>query len=277
MTFDSKWTNSFRVRANGVASGADLGAGYTTMGGGLAYRHSKVLPFGGSGPDRPTLAWQRNNGGALNSGAIAYARGYGVCGVSMTNSQIHISPARNTVDYVYYVFTVNPQAEEPSGAGGIFLGRHPLYGTGLYIGRPGVDPRTASLDDMMLTTQRNHFQIAETAQTSASHDTLVTDDPFPFTEPNQSTPHSRRGFTINLNGWYPDYPPVIAYSTDMNPSDPSFQVKYSHNCSVFWRSPSQILVVTSMSGGVRVGIVSSDPAYVPGPAAEVVRVAKVRG
>lgn len=281
VTFDSSWLNSFRVRANGVVSGAALGGATIGYGLGAAYRDVRVLSvLGANGPGRPTLAWQRNNGGSLSSypgGAgssgepLGYQRGYGVCGVTLRDNEIHISPSKPAHDYVYFVFEVSPSNWEAGGAGGWVRGNHPLHGLGLYIARPGVNPLTASLDDMMMTTQRHHFQIAQTGITGGpTH--LISGDPFP----THTTTALRQGFLIDLGRSYPHYPPVIAFPTDY--SGGIGELSHRHSCSIFWITPSQIMVLSSFgSAPIRWAVVGSDPAYQPGVGALVRRIYQQRG
>ena len=281
VTFDSAWANSFRVRASGQLSGTDLGGTRITgYGLGTAYRDVRILSMPGTnGPYRPTLAWQRNNGGTLSifNGAgttdtpLPYARGYGVCAVNLRDNEIYFSPSKPAHDYVYFVFDVNPTGWESVGAGGGLIGNHPTYGPGIYIARPGVSPLTASLDDMMLTSQRNHFQIAQTGLTGGSTHT-VGNDPFPTHAASQT----RAGFLVNLGRSYPDYPPVIAFPTDYQGG--VGQLSHRHSCSIFWISPSQILILSSFGDApIRWAIVGSDPGYAPGTGALVNRVAWIRG
>jgi len=270
LTFDSAWRNALRIRESKVVSGGSLVTGTVGISGGTATRTHKVIPISGSGPDRPTLAWQRNNGGSLlrttdasaGSAQISqgYGRGYGVCGVSQYDSFIAVSPARDGVDYVYYVLGTNPTVEEAAVAGGGLVGNHELYGPGIYIVRRGLDPRTASLDDMILTSHRNHLQVVETAQRGdGTHDTWVQNDPFPFTA--LSNAHARVGYFIDLVGSYPNYPPVIAYPLAYSNTGSGDNIRNSHSCSIFWINPSRLLVASSMPGGVRIGVLARNEAY----------------
>lgn len=275
VTFDSSWLNSFRVRASAVVPYAGLSDGTQTVG--PATRKTKIIPIGGSGPDRPTLAWIRSGGGNLLDGAtnVPYARGYGSCSISMTNSEIHISPRKPELagmDYVYYVFNVNPLAPEGAGAGGGLIGNHPIYGPGIFIARPGADPLTASLDDMILTTRRNHFQIEQTGMTGGATHTL-SNDPFPNLAPSQL----RAGYLVNLGRSYPDYPPVIAAPTDFGTLGGATN---RHLCSIFWLNSSQIMILSSFesTAPVRWAVLTNNADYAPEPpAAEVIRVAGIVG
>jgi hypothetical protein len=280
VTFDSSWLNSFRVRESAVVAYAGLADGSQTVG--SATRDTKIIPISGSGPDRPTLAWMRDGGGTLTnwyggpppttSEPMPYARGYGSCHVSMTNAQIDISPRKAGMDYVYYVFSTNPLAAEGAGAGGGLFGNHPTYGPGLYIARPGADPLTASLDDMILTTRRNHFQVQETGTTGASTH-QVAGDPFP----NMATSLLRSGYLVNLGRSYPDYPPVIASPTEFITSGGTTENR--HLCSIFWLNSSQLMILSSFepTSAIRWAVLTSNADYVPGTSTEVIRVAGVVG
>lgn len=272
VTFDSSWLNSFRVRASNDFPGSNLADGTQTVG--PATRQTKVIPIGGSGPDRLTLAWMKNYGGNLTEGAssVPYVRGYGMCSVSMTDAEIHISPRKPGMGYVYYVFSVDGTNPEGSGAGGGLIGNHPSYGPGLYIARPGVSPLSAGLDDMMLTTRRNHFQVQQTGMTGAATRTL-NDDPFPLLAPSVV----RQGYVVNLGRSYPDYPPVIAVPTNFAASGGATD---RHQCSVFWLSSSQLLILSSFdpASPVRWAVLTNNAGYSPEPPGpEVIRVACVTG
>lgn len=283
VTFDSSWANSFRVRTSGVVPGTALGERRIGYGAGAAYRDVRVLNWaevaGANGPYRPTLAWQRNNGGSLNifNGAgttdtpLPYARGYGVCAVNLRDNEILFSPSKPAHDYVYYVFDVNPTGWEATGAGGGLLGNHPIHGPGIYIARPGVNPLSAGLDDMMLTSQRNHFQIAQTGLTGGSTHT-IGNDPFP----SHVASRLRSGFLVDLGRSYTDYPPVIAFPTDYQAGID--ELGHRHSCSIFWLNPSQLMILSSFGNApIRWAVVGSDPGYVPGQAALVRRVAWIKG
>lgn len=279
LTFDSAWTNVMRLVRNGVAAAGSLGTkaiGYPSTFGGLAgTRNVRVLPnSGANGPGRPTLAWMRNNGGTLTrhpagtpvSGpgvSQSYARGYGVCAVSLTDDEIYFSPSRANMDYVYFIFGVSPTGQEATGGNGGRIGLHPLYGRGIFISRPGFDHLTCGLDDMVLSTHRNHFQIEETGTVFCNTyggggpnfgTDQVDGDPFPLL---LGVGTLRNYGIVTLHKSYPHYPPVIAYTTDGgNQQLPS----------IFWLSPNQILIsgITHPAKGVRYAVVASDPAYQPG-------------
>lgn len=278
VTFDSAWNSSLRLLSNGVAPAASLSTRVTTYsyfpGMTSGARTSRVLSFAGSNALRPTLAWQRRETGAIrytpagyplgvpSPAPTAYQRAYGVCAVTLRNGEILLSPSKSGVDYVYYVFGNDGSGPEIGGANSGRFGTHPVYGPGLFIARPGYDRLTASLDDMMLSTHRNVFQIAETGIAFADLYTgggsflpfsAIDTDPFPEyfgTSPSQL----RSAKIVNLTGSYPDFPPVIAFSTDTG---------FQHQCSVFWTSPSQFIIAGAPRAtvGMRWAVVATDPEY----------------
>lgn len=281
LTYDSTWPNALRVLHNGISYGGSLGGRAITYGtvgvpgARNGARQVKVLPFAGAnGPFRPTLAWMRNGGGTLNFVAAGtslsgpgetktYARGYGVCAVNLRNDEILFSPARNEVDYVYYIFGTNPTAAEGAGGNSIVLGKHPLYGPGIYVSRPGFDAETCALDDMVLTSRRNHFQVAETGIAYPSTysgggalapNDLASGDPFPLA----GVAPVRTAAIVNLRGSYPHYPPVMAFAVDVGLGG-----EPRHQCSIFWLSPSQLLLTSSAGGGsgIKFAVVGGDPTY----------------
>lgn len=292
LTFDSAWTSALRLLHSNVVSAAALGTANISYGysgsipGGMqtGTRAVRVLSYPGAhGPYHPTLAWMRNGAGTLSyipaggslSGPspLGYQRGYGVCAVNLRDNEIYFSPSRDGVDYVYFIFATNPTAAEAGGPEDGLIGFHDLYGTGLYLPRPGLNVMTASLDDMTLTTRRNHFQIYEsgTAYTTpgpvgspgVADGDFIGDDPFPT-----AISTLRRCKIVNLRGYYPHYPPVIAAHADMGATWSRFSP------SVFWLNPSQILVagMNERSVGIRYAVVASDPAYQYGVGPIVTRI-----
>ena len=280
VTFDSTWTSSMRLLTNGVVPGSSLSTRTLTYTGfgttpGDGTRTVRVLPLAGAnGPGRPTLAWMRNNGGTLTYFAagsalstpgttMSYARGYGVCAVTLVDNEIQFSPSRASMDYAYFVFGVNPTAAEAGGGNGGRIGLHPLYGRGLFFSRPGFNHLTCALDDMMLSTHRNHFQVEETGtvfpQTYGGGGeflptSLVSGDPFPIL---LSAGTLRNCGIVTLRKSYPHYPPVIAYSMGTG---------HQQTPSIFWLSANQLLIAGMPDGttGIRYAVVASDPAYQPG-------------
>lgn len=276
VTFDSAWTNVLRLRANGVAAANALEArslSYAGLPGQTGTRGVRVIPHAGvNGPWRPTLAWQRNNGGTLQQRvagtdfgaptvARPYVRGYGVCAVSLADDEILVSPSKASSEYCWFIFGTNPTSDEGDGPNGMGRGLHPLYGRGLFMSRPGFNHLTCSLDDMMLSTRRPCFQIAETGTvfpntsnaggTTWDADQIVA-DPFP-TGPDGG---SRNCAIVTLTRSYPHYPPVMAYA--MAP-----QGQGHAHLSVFWLSANQILIAGTPAGniGMRYAVVGTDPAY----------------
>lgn len=291
LTFDSSWTSALRLLHSNVVSAAALenrnvAYGYSgSIPGGSqsGNRPVRVVPFAGAnGPYRPTLAWMRNNGGTLSyfpaGGSFSspvsqsYQRGYGVCAVNLRDNEIYLSPSRAGVDYVYFIFGNNPTAPEAGGPEDGLMGLHDVHGTGLFIARPGLNVMTASLDDMILTTRRNHFQISESGTaystpgpvgTAAADSDYISGDPFPA-----STAVVHRCKIVTLRGYYPHYPPVIAAHADMGAAWARFSP------SVFWLNPSQILVtgMNTRDAGIRYAVVASDPAYQYGVGPVVTRI-----
>lgn len=285
VTFDSGRRNVLRLLTSGVAAAGALptkNISYPSTFGGIAGTRNvrRLALAGANGPTRPTLAWQRNGGGTLTrylagtpvSGAgiaTSYARGYGTCAVTLENDEICFSPSRAGMEYAYFVFGTNPTALEGAGGNGGRFGLHPLYGMGAFISRPGFNHLTCSLDDMMLSTRNNHFQIEETGTVTCNlygggganwSSDRVDGDPFPLTYGGSSP---RRYAIATLSKAYPHYPPVIAYSADGGNQE---------LVSIFWLSPTQILLAGMPSDPtpIRYAVVGSDPAYVPGPDSSLV-------
>jgi hypothetical protein len=279
VTFDSGRRNVMRLLTNGVAAAGALptkAINYPSTFGGIAGTRTvrRLSLAGANGPTRPTLAWMRDGGGTLTrylagtpvSGSgisTSYVRGYGTCAVTLEDDEICFSPSRAGMEYAYFVFGTNPTSAETSGGNGGRLGLHPLYGMGAFISRPGFDHLTCGLDDMMLSTRNNHFQIEETGTVTCNlygggganwSSDRVDGDPFPLTY----GPASARRYAIaTLSKAYPHYPPVIAYSADGGNQE---------LVSIFWLSSTQILLAGMPSDPtpIRYAVVGSDPAYVPG-------------
>lgn len=279
VTFDSTWENSLRLLGNGVVSSASLSTRTVTYnyfpGVPAGTRTARVLPFSGDNSMRPVLAWQRRGAGTIQytpSGwplgnfplpaPTAYQRAYGVCAATLRNNEILLSPSKSGVDYVYFVFGNDGSGPEIGGANSGRIGNHPTYGPGLYIARPGYDRLTASLDDMMLTTRRNHFQFAETGIAFPDRYTgggafnptsSISSDPNPEffgAKPSQT----RNAKLVTTTGSYPHYPPVVAFSTDTG---------FQHQLSVFWLNASQFIIAGTPNAlvGMRWGVVATDPTY----------------
>lgn len=280
VTFDSGRLNVMRLFTSGVAAAGALptkNISYPATFGGIAGTRNvrRLALAGANGPTRPTLAWQRNGGGTLTrylagspvSGAgiaTSYARGYGTCAVTLETDEICFSPSRASMEYAYFVFGTNPTALEGAGGNGGRIGLHPLYGRGIFVSRPGFNHLTCSLDDMMLSTRNNHFQIEETGTVTCNlygggganfSADMVDGDPFPL---NYGGTTLRRYAVATLGKAYPHYPPVIAYSADGG---------NQQLVSIFWLNSTQILLAGMPSDPtpIRYAVVASDPAYVPGP------------
>lgn len=278
LTFDSTWVNSLRLVASGEVAGGSLGSSSITYPGwgsysGGGYRDVKIYAgagSAGSGPDRPAIVFVKNYGGTLNikyagtdpaTGTVplGYARGYGMCGVSMKDNQLLFSPRRDDVNYVYYIFGNSPATPQAAGANSSLFGNHPTYGPGLFIARPGYNALSAGLDDMMLSTRTNHFQFAETgvAQPNVSPTGYSTDrlngDAFFY-----SGSATRTCRIVTLSGWYPHYPPVSMIWNDASSDD------YIPCC--YWLSPNQICLVGFRTeySVCRYGVIATDASYVPG-------------
>jgi hypothetical protein len=279
VTFDSGRRNVMRLLTSGVAGAGSLptkNINYPSTFGGIAGTRNvrRLALAGANGPTRPTLAWMRNGGGTLTrypagspvSGSgisTSYARGYGTCAVTLENDEICFSPSRANVEYAYFVFGTNPTALEGAGGNGGRFGLHPLYGYGAFISRPGFDHLTCSLDDMMLSTRNNHFQIEETGTVTCNtysgggpnfSSDQVDGDPFPLNFGGTL----RRYAIATLSKAYPHYPPVIAYAPDGG---------NQQLVSIFWLNSTQILLagMPNDTTPIRYAVVGSDPAYVPGP------------
>lgn len=260
VTFDSTWTNGLRLLSNGVRSAAsltNLTVTYPDFSGYTPTRRVKILPSAGNNQTRPTLAWVRRGAGSMNytpssGGAttVSYQRGYGTCGVTLQTNSILLSPQRSGVDYVYYVFGVDGTGAEGSGSNGVLFGNHPLHGPGLHVSRPGVAVESAGLDDMMFTTRRNAFQIAETGTVGVTGST--TSDP--LGQPEQPSTLWLASL-VTLSGSYPNYPPVIAYRMGLPGHAES-------GCQIYWVNSSQILITGGASGqDIRYAIVGGDPEW----------------
>ncbi|MDF2809304.1 MAG: hypothetical protein K0S56_335 [Microvirga sp.] len=273
LTFDSFWLNGLRLLSNGVRTAAsltDFTVTYPAAGAYTPTRRVKILPSAGNNQTRPTLAWVRRGPGTMSytpsSGAattVSYQRGYGTCGVTLQTNSILLSPQRTGVDYVFYVFGVNGTAAEGGGGNGIFFGNHPLHGPGLHISRPGIiNVDTAGLDDMLFTTRRNAFQIAETGTVGVTGST--TSDP--LGQPEQPSTLWAAS-VVTLARSYPNYPPVIAYGMGLPNHTES-------GCQIYWLSANQILITSSGAGSnIRYAIVGGDPAWEGGadPGAGITR------
>ncbi|WP_371346456.1 hypothetical protein [Ancylobacter sp. IITR112] len=263
VTFDSTWPNAFRLIDNNVVSAASL-ANLTVNYASGATRRVKLLPSNGS-LVRPVLAWARRGAGLIQyiSGGVtrtqAYQRGYRQCGVSLRTSFILLSPQLSGVDYVYFIFGNNASSSEDSGTNGFILGEHPLHGRGLFVSRPGAVIETAGLEDMTVATKKNVFQIAETGTCTSSGLSLSD----PMADPVLTGSGPVIGF-VDLEGSYPDYPPVIVYFTTN---------VQGVACSVYWINSSRLMITGGASGTTfRFAVVATDPAYRGGDdAAEGVR------
>lgn len=259
VTFDSADIGRIRLLANGVLASNSIPNVTLNYGNGWQ-RACKWIINPAANLATPVLAWARGGPGTLTlvSNGIqsfqAFQRSYLTLSVSLTAANMYFSPQLSGFDYLYYLFGNAGSSAEAGGSNGVIFGKHDTYGYGLFVSKPGFDVDTCSLDDMTLSTRRNHFQIYETGLASATHG--VTASPF------GGNLHSG-GSIINLAGSYPHYPPVIVYRM----GEPS-----AHT-GVFWINPSRILVTGASTGfpsqgipaaQVRYAVVATDAAYTPG-------------
>ncbi|SCW95679.1 hypothetical protein [Ancylobacter rudongensis] len=270
VTFDSTWQNTLRLMASGTVAGSSLSTSIyqfrnSAIGGTvIANRIVRVIPVPGATVKTPALVWAVAPAGNVQKLTVVgnqvfqtpvpFQKGYRMCSVNLKNDAIHVSPSYNNRDYTYLVFKTDPTTTEESGGNGARIGLHPLYGMGAFFSRPGFNHLTCSLDDMMLTSARNMAQVYETGYVTV--DATYSGEPFG---------NSGGGGTIvNLRGSYPDFPPVIAFRTSTG--------AISRLMSVFWLSPSQILVTGASSGNqVRFAVLSATPDYIPDPDTRAVR------
>ena len=290
VTFDSAVPNAFRVVKNGLVSGAALANRAINYSGlsGTGTRYAKAIPHTGvstsGAPLKPAMVWQQSGAGSVqyfargsaSAGAgatLTYQRGYGVCTVSLKINEVLVSPARDAMNYAYFIFGSSPATSEGSGANGGRLGVHPLYGPSLNISRPGFDHLSCSLDDMMLTTKGHHFQIEEMGiaypdtggfTSGLTQTSMIANDPFPEFA---GVVRTRLCALVNTAKSYPHYPPVMAYNADG---------AIQHPPSIFWISPTQFVIAGTPDAarGMRWAIVAGDPAYVPGP--DTIRTHRIR-
>ncbi|WP_371346217.1 hypothetical protein [Ancylobacter sp. IITR112] len=258
VTFDSTNIGRLRLVANGVVASNSLPNLTLNYGNGWQ-RACKWMVNPAANLATPVLAWARRGSGTLtlSSGAFqSFQRGYLTLSVSLTAANMYFSPQLSGVDYLYYLFGNAGSSAEAGGPNGVIFGKHDAYGHGLFISKPGFDVDTCSLDDMPLTTRRNHFQIYETGLASATIG--VTAGPFIDYLYNGAS-------IIDLEGSYPHYPPVIVYRM----GEPSTGA----HTGVFWINPSRILVTGASSGipsqgipavQVRYAVIATDAAYTPG-------------
>lgn len=273
LTFDSAWTNSFRLLKGGVVAGSSLTLqviNYPIPAGATGNRGVRRIPVTGATTKTPALAWAVAGSGSvdwypagrlLSLGGIAtsYVKAYRTCAVNIAADEIKVSPSYSSLDYAYLVFQTDATAPESTGPNGGRFGVHPLYGMGAYISRPGFDHLTCSLDDMMLTTGRNMVQIHETGMATPTQWVLggaraiadaVAGGPF------SDGSGLRYAVRLTLNGSYPDHPPVVAYRMDTGFSDAL--------PSIFWLSDNEIIISNLLNDdSVRYAVLAVSPSYTP--------------
>ncbi|MCS0501372.1 hypothetical protein [Ancylobacter mangrovi] len=263
LSFDSQWPNGFRLIGSGVAAVNSLpGGGWTPIPNATTvYRD---IPAAGSGPDRVALAWGTYGAGSFpyvapGSTSITpfnYARRYDQMNVILGDNYIRVpvedmsSPTHGLYDGVtYFLFKVLASGVDPTPAAGnnAIFGNHPSRGPGLFIARRGADVRTCGDDDLILSTQKNHFQVAEIGQVATQYR-----DGF-----------SKKDAFVTLSRSYPNYPPVVAFAAEpVSYSDGTFQQQL---ISAYWVSPNQLyfhtLFSTEHGHNIRFAVAASDPAY----------------
>lgn len=283
LTFDSAWTNAFRLLKGGVVAGGSLSTQSFSYPANPVpgTRTVRRIPVTGATVKTPALAWATAGSGTVNwapagrllslpADTVSYQKAYRTCAVNLATDEIKVSPSFSTRDYAYLVFQTDATATESTGPNGGRIGVHPLYGMGAFISRPGFDHLTCSLDDMMLTTSRNMVQIRETGMATPTQWTgggarYVADavSGGPFSEGSTL----RYGVRVTLSRSYPDYPPVIAYRMDTGFNDAL--------PSIFWVSANEIIIGNLLSDDtVRYAILGVDPAYTP--AADTGRIKRIR-
>lgn len=284
LTFDSAWTNAFRLLKGGVVAGGSLSTQSFSYPANPVpgTRTVRRIPVTGATVKTPALAWATAGSGTIDwypAGRLSslpgistsYQKAYRTCAVNLATNEIKVSPSYNNRDYAYLVFNTDATATESTGPNGGRIGVHPLYGMGAFISRPGFDHLTCSLDDMMLTTSRNMVQISETGTAvnnvwSPNDGTRIPGDAVsggPFGGDSAFVYAAR----ITLSRSYPDYPPVITYRMDTGYID--------RLPTIFWISSNEIIISGLLSGNsVRYAILSVDPAYTP--AADTGRIKRIR-
>lgn len=284
LTFDSAWTNSFRLLKGGVVAGSSLSTqiiNYPIPSGATGNRQVRRIPVTGATTKTPALAWGVVGSGSvdwypagrlLSLGGIStsYVKAYRTCAVNIATDEIKVSPSSSSLDYAYLVFQTDATAQESTGPNGGRFGVHPLYGMGAFISRPGFDHLTCSLDDMMLTTSRNMVQIYETGMATPTQWTGggaraiadgITGGPF------GEGSGIRYAVRVTLNGSYPDHPPVVAYRMDTG--------YISTLPAIYWLSDNEIIIANLLfDNPVRYAVLAVDPTYTP--AADTGRIRRIR-
>lgn len=228
LAFDSAWPEILKVHKASYS--------YTTT--------TTANFVGGSTVSGVSLTYQRVDFPALPWPPIVWAWAKGVSGTQVTYSCL---PAISFTDHAYirggsisttaYIIFANPLAardtreDDNGGSYNMLLGRHPTRGMGLFVPRRGADVLSCPDRDMRLTIEQPVLQVAEAGSVWA--DVIITIWPG-----NQPATY-KIDKTIDLQGSYPDMPPVILIAAS------NALAAQENGASVTWITPSQIRIFTA--------------------------------
>lgn len=204
LVFDSAWHDTLKLyRASwGTQSGLTFKKVTLSSGGTSTTFSVMELLFGETLPFVPiALGWSHRDGANVRkfTPVIAY------------NDRIQIviggagPVSGNACSYLVFYNPMEEARASEGVSGGvprISIGNHPVYGSGLFISRRGVDVDAASLQDMILSTYQPAFQLAEAGQKGMSQ--------YVYYAGSGATP-ATFGYqaAVDLAQAYPDRPPVI--------------------------------------------------------------------
>lgn len=261
LSFDSQWRNGLRLAANGRVATSGLASGIWYPGPASSFMPYQDIPIPGGAGNRAAMVWQQwgagtynyipDGGPSDNLVSLAYARRYRNVQSIIRSGAIRVQQGGdNLVYYLFDVPTFEGDPTEDGGGNGAVYGNHSTLGPGFFISRRGTDPLTCPESDLILTTRRNHFQICEIGQASAH-----------YWQPTSE--NMVRRVRVTLSGWYPHYPPVVAFAA--GPMVYSSGEQNTQWVNVYWLSPNEIMLDgdyrTQHDFTIRYAVVATDPEY----------------
>lgn len=257
VSLDTQWRNVLRL----VKQGAGPASAYTTSnlakvwitGDNVGNYWHKEIAVSGIGPGTHTAIVL---GKDTRPSPVASTGAWMKCDVIIEPGLLRVSPPGTAFDsgtahlvpgyfdYVYYVFRVGTEGDDPveaSTANSIAMGNHPTRGAGIFISRRGTNVLTAGDDDLILSTQADCFQVSEVGFLGSS-----------------------AGGTVTLSRSYPHRPPILVFSPSHGATAEGRPT--ARRVWARWLADNQIQMETT-SGTTcpfRWAIIATDPNYAPG-------------
>jgi len=256
LAFDSAWPEILTVLDANWNLATGVSTETWTYNGATINRYYRSVSFTPLPWEPICIGWHRDING---SGQVWYQQT--VCSSHTdhcTFRTLNTGAASAYIIFANPLTAVDPREADLGGSHGVLLGNHPTRGPGLYVSRKGADVLTCPDTDLRFSTAAQIFQMAETGAVWGT----------PYNANPGGTAVYKITQTINLQGSYPSFPPVLL----LGGSD----ISGIWGATVTWLSATSISVdmTTSTAQAIQYIIPAYDPTYAGG--ADTVATPRVR-